>query len=315
MNRVLFSPSSMMVTWIFLSVISMISCRHEPVQPDDRDILITLNGKILTFQEVVSRIPVGIEPEDSAALFSVIVDQWVETEVLSELAESKLPNLEDIESKVENYRNRLIITEYLERMKESRSRDVASDSVRAYYEAHKRELLTESPLVKGVYMKISSNSTGKDAIRELIFRSSDEDIDCLEKDWMETALQYDYFGGTWVDWQTLADQIPYRFYDPDAFLKTTKNFETTYNGSTYLFHIMDYLPTGSVQPFDFASGRISSILEQSKIASYEKALVRSLIEKAKKEKRLVPGSYDPVSHTYRQRMTGLNNNIKDNEDK
>ena len=119
-----------------------------------------------------------------------------------------------------------------------------------------------------------------------------QDIDRLENDWMEAALQYDYFGNKWIDWQVLADQIPYRFHSPDSFLESSRNFETTNNGSTYIFHISEYLPSGSVQPYEFAAAAITEVLEQSKISTYEKALVSSLVKKAVKDGRLVGAPED-----------------------
>ena len=288
----------MSVCGLLLLTTIFLSCHKEKKENQQEDVLFSIDGNSLSLSDVESKIPVGIEPADSASLFDKIVDNWIETAVLAKLAESKLPDLEDIDSKVEAYRNRLIVAEYLRMMEESQRQKVSSDSVRAYYDAHKKELLTESPLVKVIYMKVASSSPGIEEIKELIFRATDDDIDQLEKNWMETALQYDYFGSTWIDWQTLADQIPYRFYDPDAFLQSTDNFETTYNGSTYIFHISDYLPTGSEQPYEFAANEISSMLERSKIGSYEDALVRSLVEKAIKEDRFVIVNYDPLKRSF-----------------
>lgn len=283
----------------FAALVSFFAaCGGDKPVDDVGDILLRMDGKSLSLQEVVAKIPVGIEPADSAALFDRIVGNWIESAVLVELAESKLPDIDEIDRKVEAYRNRLIVMEYLGRMKESQRQKADDADIRAYYESHKRELLTESPLIKGVYMKVPSSSAGVDRIKELIFRSSEADIDQLEKDWMESALQYDYFGSTWIDWQTLADQIPYRFYNPDAFLETHKDFETTYGGSTYIFHISDYLPTGSEQPYEFAAGRIAALLDRSNITKYEEALVRSLVEKSVKEGRLVAVGYDPVKRTF-----------------
>ena len=289
-------PIQLVVMAVFACMCN--GCGNDKPEDPGEDILMMIDGKTLSLQDVVAKIPVGIEPEDSAALFDRIVDTWIESVVLVELAESKLPDTDEIDMKVDAYRNRLIVMEYLRHMKDGQRQKVDEDVVRAYYDSHKQELLTESPLIKGVYMKVAASSAGVDKIKELVFRSTESDIDRLEKDWMETALQYDYFGSKWIDWQTLADQIPYRFYNPDAFLETHKNFETTYNGSTYIFHISDYLPTGSEQPYEFASEKISAMLEQKKISQYEESLVRSLVEKAVKENRLVSVSYDPVKRTF-----------------
>lgn len=273
------------------------SCRHKgPAEDGGDDILLSIDGNTLSLHEVVNRIPVGIDPVDSLALFEDIVDSWVSEYVLSELAESKLPNYEEINRKVEAYRKRLIVNEYLRMMRESKEIHVSPDSLRRFYDLHKGELLTETPLVKGIYLKVASNSPKLDEIRKLVMNGSDESIDRLESLFMGEAIQYDYFTNVWVDWQTIAETIPYRFYDPDAFLESTRDFETSYNGSTYLLHISDYLPSGSEQPYEFALPRITSIMEQSKMSAFEKSLVSSLVEKAIKDGRLQKISYDPVSH-------------------
>ncbi|MFG6425252.1 hypothetical protein [Lepagella muris] len=284
------------------------SCGGEKPADDSGDVLLSMGSKILTLHEVEDKIPVGIDPADSVALFREIIGNWVTTAVISEFAESKLPDMEEIDRRVEDYRNRLIVTEYLRRMKESRQPKISQDSIREYYDIHRNELLTESPLVKGIYIKVPSSIKGIDEIRQLVFSGTEEDIDRLENDWMEAALQYDYFGNKWIDWQVLADQIPYRFHSPDSFLESSRNFETTNNGSTYIFHISEYLPSGSVQPYEFAAAAITEVLEQSKISTYEKALVSSLVKKAVKDGRLVPGAYDPLRHTLVRRKTLTKNN-------
>ncbi len=269
---------------------------HKAPPPDDRDILISVGDSVLTLSDVVSRIPVGLESADSAALFHKIVDKWVEGMVLSQLAEEKLPQLPEIERKVADYRNRLITTEYLKRMREGKEVKVSPDSIRSFYEAHRSEFVAETPLVKGIYIKVPANSTGLDDIRRCVFTADDASIDELERNWIGEALQYEFFVNTWIDWETIADQIPYRFYDPDAFLNANNNFETTGNGSVYLLPVSEFLPTGSEQPYDFAAPRIGSMMEQAKMASYEESLVKSLIKEAIGDHRLVAVGYDPVTH-------------------
>lgn len=279
---------------IVLGAAFLAACSREEKADPDEGVLMRIDDATLMLDDVVGRIPVGMEPADSAALFASIVSDWIETEVISSLAETKLPDLEEIENKVRVYRNRLIVDEYLRRMSESREAKVREDSIKAFYDAHKEEMLTESPLVKGVYLKVPSSSTALEEIRRLMASGSESDIDNLEKNWIGDAIQYDYFGSTWIDWQVVAEQIPYRFYDPDAFLRDTRYFETSYNDFTYIFHISDYLPSGSVQPYEFASRGIAGMLERVRISDYQKALVESLVKKALKEKRLEVVGYDPI---------------------
>ena len=262
-------------------------------QPDDA--LLSIDDSTLYVSDVVERIPVGIDPADSLALFKTIVDNWIEDMLLSDLAKNKLPDIAEIERQVDDYRNRLIVESYLARMREGRQFKVESDSVRSFYDAHRSEMTAEVPLVKGIFVKVPESAYDLEEIRRCVFDGSDASIDELEKNWMGDALQYDCFVNNWIDWSLVAEQIPYRFTDPDDFLKSNRNFETRGNGNAYLLHISEWLPSGSELPFEFAAIRISAILEQSKMESYEKALVKSLLKKAIDEDRLKSVGYDPLT--------------------
>lgn len=277
------------ILWGFCLIIScfFVNCRKSDKIPADGPPLVIMGDSILRVEDVVRRIPVGIEKADSLELFRQIVDNWIETMVLKDMAQRKLPDLPEIERKVEQYRNRLIVMEYLSKMKERHPIKVDPDSVRIFYDNHKNEMISETPLVKGIFLQVPEDIPGIQDIRTCIYNGDDNSIDELETNYIADALQYEYFQNNWVDWSTLQDLIPYRFHSPGRFLETTSNFETSHNGSVYFLHISEYLPAGSQIPFEFASSRITAILEQSQMANYEKELKQSLINKAQKEGRLV----------------------------
>lgn len=277
------------------ALLLFVSCGREKISAhEDTDVLLRAGEEELTFRDVVRKIPVGLEPADSIAMFHLIVDNWIKGKVLSELAERKLPNTYEIDDKVEAYRNRLIVAEYLDEMKKGKDFNVSPDSIRKFYDRYKGDMLIETPLVRGIYIKVAADRYNLEEIRKLVFCGSDECIDQLEQTAAGDAIQYDYFINEWIDWQTIADQVPYRFYDPDAFLKSTRNFETAYNGSVYLFHITDYLPTGSVPPYEFASIQISNMMERANIRKFEESLVKSLVNKSMQEGYLSGVGYDPI---------------------
>lgn len=267
----------------------------ETMSQEDSDVLLRAGDEALTMKDVIRNIPVGIEPADSAAMFRQIVDNWVKSKVLSGLAERKLPDLTEIDNRVADFRNRLIVAEYLKEMKKGKAFKVSPDSIREFYDRNKQDMLIESPLVKGIYLKVAADRSNLEEIKNLVFCGSDECIDKLEKSAAGDAIQYDYFINDWVDWQTIADQIPYRFYDPDAFLKSTSNFETTYNGSVYMLHISAYLPSGSVPPYEFAAIQIGELMERTNIKKFEDSLVKSLVSRAISDGELVSVGYDPVA--------------------
>lgn len=275
-----------------------ISCEKKVELPDN--VLLQYGDNTLTYDEVISQIPVYLSGTDSAAMFRTLVDNWIKDNVLAEFAEERLYDIENIDKKVKEYRNQLIVQEYLSKMRDTQTPKVEEHRVKEYYDQHRRELKLEVPLVKGIFMKVNSNARNKEEIKRLIASDDTEKIDKLERDWLDKSLEYNYFRDKWIDWETLTNMIPYRFGDPDKFLSENKYFETEYGDCTYYLVITEYLPTGEEQPYEFAKSWITGILTQGELAEYERVLVESLVNKSIKEKKLDAVGYDPIRHEMKE---------------
>ena len=265
--------------------------------------LLSVGDSVLTLNDVVSRIPLGLSSEDSVTMFNTIVDAWLEDMLLTEVASVNIPDMDRIEKMVSDYRRRLIIMEYRKLVRKDGEKKVDKDEIKDYYRNNSDEMRLEHPVVKGIYIKIPSNAEKIEKVRSWISDATPSSVDKLEKYGLKEAMQYDYFADRWVDWQVISEQIPYRFYDPDAFVESTKNFETTYNGSTYFLHIFSYLKSGDVMPFDFAKDQIAEILSGNKQKEHERRLIASLYNQALKDGRLKVMGFNPVTHKW-------NNNSK-----
>lgn len=274
-------------------------CKGETGGQTQEDVLIQIGDSTLLLEDVVARIPVGVNPSDSAELFNTIVDSWIEGVLLTDMARNNISDMSRIERMTENYRSQLIVSEYLDRMAKTHTRGVSAERVRDYYEEHKDEMKLERPLVKGVYVKLPDDAARLDDVRRWIAMKNDKGIDNIERYGLEQALQYDYFGEKWVDWQILADQIPYRFYDPDSFLESTRDFETEYNGAVYLLRVDDYLPSGSMMPLEFAQTEIRELLDRRQASDYRKELVATLVSEARENGLLKDVGYDLASRKLR----------------
>ncbi len=262
------------------------------------EILVEVGDSALTVRDIVSRIPSGLSEEDSTEMFNSLVERWVRTMMLTDVASENVADLEKINRMAEDYRNGLIIERYL-RSKQEESPTVSEQSVKMYYAAHGEEMKLDAPIIKGIYLKISDSEERLGDIRRWMASATPASIDNIEKYGLRQASQYEYFKDNWIDWNDMAEQIPYRFYDADAFLGSTKDFETSYGGSTYILHIFDYLPTGSVMPYEYASSRIADMIDRERKSDYRVRLLTSLYAKGIEDGRLKPGLYDPV----KRRMT------------
>ena len=253
---------------------------------DDDPVVVEIGDTCLRLQQVLSHIPVGMQPADSAALFERIVSAWSQRILLRDFAMENIDDLDRIDRMVEDYRTRLIVASYKRSMRENATIRISEDSVKRHYRNNPEVYRLERPLVKGIFIRLPANSTSLDNVRRWIASGTSEGIDRLERDGLRDALQYSFFEDQWIDFQTLADRIPYRFYDQNAFVESQKDFETTYHGSTYLLHISSFIPAGSPMPYEYAAPIIRESLETAAAADYEKRLVKSVVDRARRDGRL-----------------------------
>lgn len=283
---------------VLLPIIS--SCGKKPaVSQENEDVLVTVGDSSLTVTEVVRRIPAGLSVEDSTSLFDRIVEEWVRDLVLADYAENNIPDIQRIDRMVEAYRNNLIVNQYLQSMSEGAKTEISEERIRRFYDANHESMVLEQPLVKGVFLKVAETDESLPGLRRWFAQFNDNAIDYIEKSGLRQALQYKYFKDEWIEWGAIAEQIPYRFFDADAFLRSTKNFETTDAGSVYLLRISDFVPSGSEMPYEFARLKIAEIIESSDVASYRKRLISDIYRRQINDGILKPGKYDPLTGNYK----------------
>lgn len=288
------------ISFCLMALLAFPFCSCRPggsAAKSDGEVLVQVGDSTLLLSDVLLKIPVGLSPEDSAALFNSIVGDWVRDLVLSDYAEKNIPDLARIDRMTEAYRNNLIVNEYLRNMSDRVGGDVSESRIRDYYAAHKSEMVLEQPLVKGALIKVADTDESLADIRKWMGRFADEDVDRIEKSGLRRATQYNYFNDQWHEWSVVADQIPYRFFDADAFVRSTQNFETSDNGTVYLLHISDFMPSGEEMPYEFARLRISEILHSADVAAYRKRLMDDIYREQIGAGVLKPGLYDPVKGT------------------
>lgn len=271
-------------------------CGHEKKQDGSgQDILVTVGDSSLLLDNVLISIPVGLSAEDSAEMFHAIVDSWIERQALAEVAEENAIDIDRINRLVDDYRSRLIIDDYLHKMVGSRGSEPQEKEIRQYYEANKDKFILNAPLVKGIYIKTPDDDDRLPDLKRWIQTATESAVDNIEKNGLRHAVQYEYFADRWLEWNVVAEQIPYRFYDADAFLRSTRNFVTSYDGSTYLLHIFEYLPSGAEMPYEYAASKIAEILKDRNSAQYRKKLLHDIYSRQIKSGKISPGTYDPLT--------------------
>ena len=285
---------------LFLSIVASIilsACHsatsHDVSAIDSSDILVMVGDSSICIHDVESRIPHSISPEDSSALARAIIDGWIERMILTDIASRNVEDMQKIDQLVDDYRKKLIIATYRRNLRESRLSETKRKEIDEYYDANKEQLILRTPVIKGLYLKLPADASRLADIRRWMQTATPDAVDALEKYGLNDAIEYSFFEQHWIDWTTIARQIPYSFGDPDLFVEHHRDLNTTHRGITYLLHISDFLPSGSPMPREIADPIIIDHLETLRGDALEKEMIGNIYQQALKEGKLKFVNYNP----------------------
>ena len=288
----------MMAGLVGFFTVGLMACRGKAttaVPSEEEIVLVTVKDSVLTKEAVERMIPTGLEPSDSIAMFETILNNWIQHQVLTSVAEENLTDMERIERLTREYRDQLIIEDYLRKMSSSVSATPSAKEMKQYYDAHPEEFVLSQPLVKGAWLQTREDDAQIENLRQWMRAKDESSLDQLEKYGMKHAMRYEYFGETWVPWSEVTERIPYRFGNGDEFLKSNSDFETLNGNEIYLLHVREWLPSGAQEPFESARQKIAGILMERAIAEKRVSLIRSIYQKAMKDGTMVAGDYNPLT--------------------
>ncbi|MDR1937412.1 MAG: peptidyl-prolyl cis-trans isomerase [Tannerellaceae bacterium] len=227
------------------------------------DILAEVKDKALSREEVMRIIPKDVSSADSLLIAENFKKKWVKDALVYEVALRNLSSDEkvEIEQLVEEYRYSLFRYRYQERLiKEKLSADIRVTDRINYYEENQKKFMLDKVLIKGLFLKIPVNAPGLSDVKTWYKSSSVESLEKIEKYSIQNAIFYDYFYDRWVDFDDVMSNIPIQVTNTNNFLKNNKTLELSDSSYCYLLNIKEYLPVGSIAPYEYAEPQVIEML-------------------------------------------------------
>lgn len=242
------------------------------------DAIAVVGQYTLTASQLSKDIPAGLSAGDSLRYVRAYVKEWVESQLISDIASRDL-DMSEIDRITEDYRRRLIMMEYRRQMFRTHAAEIPDDSLRSFYESHKEEFVLDRPMVRGTYLKVPDDIANLRVMRRLYRSDKPADADLLEKEVLIGAIHYDYFRDRWVDWEQIETRIPYDFGERScAWPSPHKYLDTSAGGFTYLLYITDVIPAGSTMPFEGAREEILVRMLNAERRAFDARLLQDLWE-------------------------------------
>ncbi len=249
--------------FIFIAFVSLLCSCKKTQSSDDADVLVRVKDRVLERSEVKKQIPRGLSSADSLLLGESLEKKWVKDALVYEVAQRNLEgkDKEEVDKLVEEYRHSLIRYRYQEQLvRERLSSEFQESDKLSYYEENQKKFVLDKALVKGLFLKIPVDAPGLSDVKGWYRSTSEASLEKIEKYSVQNASIYDYFYDKWVDFDQVMDNIPVRVSNANDFLKANKFVEATDSTYCYLLNIKEYLPVGSVAPYDYASPQIVEML-------------------------------------------------------
>ena len=149
---------------------ALFSCRLDTTEIPGA--VVGIGDRILTEDILREVMPDGLTGADSSTFVEAYVRRWVESELLYAQAQKNLPDVESIDRLVDSYRRDLFNHEYQKQLlNEKLSGEITEDVARNYYRTHAGQFVLATPIIKGLFLKVSETAPQIDDLKNGIRRN------------------------------------------------------------------------------------------------------------------------------------------------
>ncbi len=247
---------------------SLNSCTFFSSTSDDQ-ILATAFGEELHYNEVASRIPKMVSEEDSLNIVNAYINQWTEQQVLLNKAAYNIDDslMDEINSKLEDYKNSLLIFEYEKRLLLAQmDTSVSEKEIQEYYKEHSHNFKIQEPIGRFLFIKVPKQSSVLKNISKA-YKLKDQSDSLYLNEIASLELEYSHLDTKqWLLVDQIINQTPLKekLIDKKTFLKQNKHVEIEEQNIAYFIKIVDYRLVGDEAPLEFIKEKIKMIIRNHK---------------------------------------------------
>ena len=249
-------------TATLVMLVMLAACSSPETSAEEKGSLARVYDRVLLIDDLPSDLRSKAKGNDSLSLLKVYVNNWIRQQVsLHKAKENLTEEIPDIESKVRDYRNSLVIYEYQRALFEQLlDTTVEMKEISAYYEKNQRNFELKRNIVRLRYVKLPLEAENMSKAKKWFLSDDASDqfklLDYCNQFAVNTYLDQD----SWLSFEDLLKEIPLSQYDQERFLRTNKFVELKDNDFVYWLDIHAFRIKNSISPLEMESERIRSII-------------------------------------------------------
>ena len=244
-------------------VLGFVSCRGVAPVSEEADFVAKVGDKRLTISQISTMMPKGYHGEDSVAFVHLNIDKWVRNQVKLREAERQFATSQaDIEARVEEYRQSLLMKQLDEQYLSSTIDTVfTDDQLTQYYQNNIDNFRLNSNILKGNYLRTPKSIKNGATLAKLM----ESDEESKHKDLLSLCEKNGYtyvsLSTKWVDANELLDSLPLTRGDELSKVLSKRGVthisDENYN---YYYKIVEHRAVGDIAPQEWVESTIRQIL-------------------------------------------------------
>ena len=281
----LFFSRNKLTTYILTGLLALsgFSCTPKD-QTETNKTIAQVGNKLLTINDLSTKIPSGLTTTDSIAFVEDYIEKWIKQQLLVNEAESKLTSEEkDVREELEKYKEELLIFRYQSsRIPEIVERSVPYSEIETYYNANIEKFALSETIVRVNYLILPERVKLSAQMKKIAISDDPDDIGAFEEYASTQAKKYENFNDNWVNFNNLIVNSKLNSSSESRLLQQNKIIEFVSNDETHLLVIRDYKLAGETAPIDFVEPQIRYLLINKKKLDFLREIKDSLYTDALK---------------------------------
>lgn len=250
--------------------------------------LVEVDGNFLYKEDLLSVLPAGLSKDDSLLFAEHYIRDWAEDLLLYEMARNNIPDNDEIDRLVDNYRRALIMHTYQQELIGQRlSNEIPEKEVADYYEKNKELFKLDRPLVKGLFIKVPLTAPQIPNVRKWYKSDAQDAVEHLEKYSFQNAVKYEYFYDKWVPLNEVLDMIPLQTESPEEYISKNRQVELKDTAFYYFLNVSDYRAVGEEEPYEFAIPEVKDMLINIKRVDFMRRVKDDLYKQAIDKNKII----------------------------
>ena len=236
---------------------------------------------MLLFEEVISELPIYIT--DTNLFIQNYINVWVREKALLDQALINLDdNSKEIQEKVDNYRNSLLIYEYQQKLiNQNFDTTVNFDEILDYYNTNIKEFKLFQDIFKGRFIIIDKNAPNLKSLFKMFKSNDDDEVDDLISYCMLYALEYYINDSSWSYFNSIKQKLPENFSEKEIFYSKRKYDIIEGEKYLYLLLLKDFKFKGTTSPFSVEKEKIRALIVNENKINYLDEIETDLVNRGK----------------------------------